>query len=288
MGLFDFYKNRKEIDRLIQQNHEIRNDNSRISSELNDVKAELLRNQNEVSLSLEKFLNNKRVNLPKPIQYGSTSTIYGYSGKKDKQPFMGPVYDLSEITRALDVEAYVSISVRKHREQILKEGWILSGGNQETIDYIKRRLFEFSLVTSVSFDENLREFTTNLIQYGTSLWVLVRNEDASTGNAYRWRGKAHQPIAGIFTMNPTTVTVQRDNKGHISKWEQKVNGSIPGSDTSKRYSVEDVILATIDKKSGFVFGTPYILPVLDDVRVLRRIEEVAEIVAQRHAFPWNH
>ena len=288
MGLFDFYKNKKEIDRLIAQNQEIKSDNSRISSELNDVKAELVRNQNEVSLSLEKYLNNKRVNLPKPIQFGSTSTIYGYSGKKDKQPFMGPVYDLSEITRALDVEAYVSISVRKHREQILKEGWFLSGESQETIDYIKRRLFEFSLVTSVSFDENLRELTTNLIQYGTSLWVLVRNEDASTGYTYKWKGKTHQPIAGIFTMNPTTVSVQRDNKGHISKWEQKVNGSIPGSDTSKRYNVEDVILATIDKKSGFVFGTPYILPVLDDVRVLRRIEEVAEIVAQRHAFPWNH
>ena len=46
----------------------------------------------------------------------------------------------------------------------------------------------------------------------------------------------------------------------------------------KTFSAEDVIFISLDKNTGFTFGTPYIVPVLDDVRALRRLEEIAEIV----------
>lgn len=281
MGFFNFIskEERDKIQSLIEANQAQ-------AKELKDVKARLLKTQKE-TLSLSQFLKNKRTNLTKPLQFQSHN-ITGGGNSRNKQPFTGPVYDLSEITRALDVESYVAISVRKHREQILKEGYSITGENQEAVDYIKRRLFEFSLVSDTDFDEVLREYTTNLIQYATSFIVIARDPNASSGSRYKWRGKKHDPVAALFPMNPTTVSAQRNGNGHIAKWEQRLSTPTPNGQTTKDYDKENVISATVDKKTGFIFGTPYILPVLDDVRVLRRIEEIAEVVGQRHVFPWTH
>jgi len=255
-------------------------------AELEDVRARLA-NTNERSNKLEEYLRTRRTNLPKPIQYSSRNILSG-GDRRNHAPFEGPIYDLSEIARALDVEAYIATSVRKHREQILKEGFTITGQTQETIDYINKRLFEFSLVTGLSFDEVVREYTTNLVQYATSFIVKQRDDEASSGKRHRWGGKELSPIAGIFPMDPSTVGAQQNQLGHVANWMQKVLDPVTGQPTEKKYKKEDIVVATIDKKSGFVFGTPYILPVLDDVRTLRRIEEISEIVAQRHAFPWVH
>jgi hypothetical protein len=155
------------------------------------------------------------------------------------------------------------------------------------VDYIEQRLFDMVLISGVTTEEWLREFTTNLVAYGSSLLVMRRSLEKSRGERVRLHGKKLDPIAAVFPLDPTSVKVKLNDHGHPVRWMQRVSDAI-GSKHTATFSNNDIILATIDKKSGFVFGTPYILPTLDDVRSLRRIEEIVEIIAQKHAFPITH
>jgi hypothetical protein len=100
-------------------------------------------------------------------------------------------------------------------------------------------------------------------------------------------GKDREPIAAVYPMDPTCVTVALNEYGHPVRWKQRIENAI-GIKKELVFEADDVIVATIDKKPGFVFGSPYILPTLDDVRSLRRLEELAELLAQRNCFPLMH
>ena len=287
MGVLDWLFNRDKSNEGIEATRRTLEERLRMQAEeMADVKA-LLRSQTEQANKLQNYLRVSRSNIPKPIQF-STKNLQGGGDKRNMASYEGPLYDLQEISRALDVEAYIATSIRKHREQILKEGYRIAGSDQEAVDYINERLFEFYLVSGVPFDEVLREFTTNLIQYATAFIVKVRDPKASSGSRYRWRASDHDPIAAIFPMDPTNVSAQQNSLGHVTRWQQRITDPQANQNSIKKYKSNDIVVATIDKKSGFVFGTPYILPVLDDVRTLRRIEEVTEVLVQRHAFPWVH
>ena len=59
--------------------------------------------------------------------------------ENNRSKFTTPLYDLAEIGRASDVEPYIIQSIRKHREQILKEGFKIHGTEDDMVNYIKQR-----------------------------------------------------------------------------------------------------------------------------------------------------
>jgi hypothetical protein len=269
MAIFDFFKS----NRLDSQ-----------AKEIADLKAAININK-ERQRSLEQEIKTRRRTLQKPLQYATNDVRSG--DRSSKRQYYGPLYDLGEIGRAVDVEPYIRVSVRKHREQILKEGWEIQGDDPEMVEYIKKRLFEITLMTGVTTDNWLRDYTTNLITYATSFLVLKRDEVKSSGHSIKWHGKTLKPIAGIFPMDPTSVTCAQNDHGHPVSWLQHIDEVI-GNKNTKTFSDSDIVVSTLDKKTGFVFGTPYILPTLDDIRALRRTEEIVELISQSHAWPSTH
>lgn len=219
---------------------------------------------------------------------------YEFKGNGDfrqfsRSKFTPPIYDLSEIARAADVEPYINQSVRKHREQILKEGFQISGPDEVMVTYVKRRLFEICLLTGITTEQWLREVVNNFILYHNAFLIFRRDAYRSSGKPIKIHGKELSPIAGIFVGDPTTMEVQVDKYGSPKKWRQNIQG-VEDSDVTaeKTFPVEDVVHIQMDRKTGFTFGTPYLLAVLDDIRALRKLEEVAIIVASKEAFPLYH
>lgn len=281
MGLFDYTFTKKsalaERDKQIQA----------LSRSIADLKL-AVEGQSAKSNQIEQAIKERRRTLSRPLHYRTTPVGSDIGDRKDTNHiYYGPGYDLAEIGRAIDVEPYVNQSVRKHREQILKEGWSIKCDDDEVLDYIYKRLFEMALVSGITTDQWLREFTTNLIGYATSFLVVKRDSNRSSGKSIRLYGKDREPMAAVFPMDPTTVSVALNEYGHPVRWRQRLTQAI-GDKKEIVFDADDVITATIDKKTGFVFGTPYILPTLDDVRSLRRLEEYAELLGQRHCFPLLH
>lgn len=202
--------------------------------------------------------------------------------------FVPPVHDLAEVARAANVEPYVDQSIRKHREMILKEGYSVDGADEEMVRYIKDRLFDMALVTQIPTENWIRECITNLVKFHNSFLVLRRDITRSRGRKIRMYGRTLDPIAGIFTLDPTTMRVKVDRYGTPKKWQQIIYSGGAQNKTEKKFNPEDIIHTTLDKSTGFSFGTPYIVPVLDDVRALRRLEELAVILASKEVFPLYH
>jgi len=256
-----------------------------LKQQLNDLKL-VVESQRQQSSQIQEAIKERRRTLNRPLQYRTPAV--GSDHRKDTgYTYYGPGYDLAEIGRAIDIEPYINQSVRKHREQILKEGFRLKGEDPEMVDYCNNRLFEISLISGITTQQMVREFTTNLVAYGTAFLVVRRDAERSSGRTIRMHGKDREPIAALYPLDPTSVSVALNDYGHPVRWKQRVPNAV-GNQTEITFDADDVIVATIDKKPGFVFGTPYILPTLDDVRSLRRLEEIAEVIGQRHAFPLLH
>ena len=198
--------------------------------------------------------------------------------------FITPMYNLGEIGKTLDVESYFAASVRRHRELVMKEGWYLHGKDNEAIAYIKDRFAEIELITGEPISAVIRELLTNLIAYGNSMLILKRDPLRSSGAAIRMFGKTMQPISGLYPADPTSMAVKKNDFGRPVQWRQE----LWDSEKEKKFSASDVVHFTLDRKSGFTFGTPYIIPVLEDIRALRRLEELAELVTHKHTFPLFH
>lgn len=201
--------------------------------------------------------------------------------------FVAPPYDLAEIGRATDVEPFVLQSIRKHRKQILKEGYELSGDDQKMVEYVTNRFFEISLMTGIPTLQWLRDLVSTTVQFHNGFLILRRDPTRSTGHKTRVFGKKLDPIAGIFVGDPTSMEVEIDRFGTPVKWRQVIFNNL-GERDAREFAPEDVIHIPIDRKPGFTWGTPYLLPVLDDVRALRKLEEVALVVAEKEAFPLYH
>ena len=213
----------------------------------------------------------------------SPGSVYGITGSAlSRSSFQKSEYDLGEVAKVIDIEAYVRQAFGKYVEQCMKEGYKISSRNPEATNYIRKRLREIGDASNRSFDSLLRGTVQCLVAYSNAFIVKVRNQKVSSGKpVQRADGRILEPVAGYFVLDPTSIEIKRKWNGKILKYKQ----SIPGADKQPEFNPEDVIHIFYDRKEGFAFGTPFCVPVLDDIRSLRRMEENVEMLTLTHLFP---
>jgi hypothetical protein len=203
-------------------------------------------------------------------------------GAKD---FEQPEYDMAEIGRIEDVESYVQRAFTQKEGLMFKEDWEVVGRNLQTIKYIRQRFEQLSAATGAPCSAVFRGAGEDLIRYSNAYIVKVRDKKASGGKLRKIVGKEKpiEPVAGYFAMPVSTVRFKRDESGKILKYRQLLpNGRY------KDFNPENVIHLFFRKKKGFLVGTPSLIPVKDDIRALRRIEENIEMLIYQHLFPLYH
>jgi len=218
----------------------------------------------------------------------------GYLKDRESRGWSKPEYDLSEVDKAEGIESLLKISINKYTERILNCGWHLRGKNPATRAYIQRRLQEFSLVTSIPWEITLSELLRNLVKYNNSFVYLRRSNKFSSGNMIKLYGTEIEPIAGVFCVDPTSMEPRTDKYNNVTQWKQRIEDAYSGwltggsTQTEKTYEAYQIIHIYRCKKSGFVFGEPDYLPVFDDMRALRQVEDQVDLLIHKHAFPLFH
>lgn len=209
--------------------------------------------------------NGKKVNVLKPtFDYGR------------REMFAPSEYNLTEIGVIEDVESYVRQSFQKKTALMFKEGEEFGGKNTQTINYIKKRIQQIEHVSGISWRSLLRDTGYALISRANYFWVKVRKQAASGGRTIA----GIQPVAAYFGMGAENVEIKKNKQGKIVKYRQKMPDG-----RYRDFSPKDVIHFHAYKKSGFSFGTPQIVPVKEDIRALRRIEENVELLIYQTLFP---
>ncbi len=190
--------------------------------------------------------------------------------------------DLTEMSKAYNSDSYVKRAVDKYAGSIFKEGWEITGKDDAITTYIWTRLKLMSEGTGKSTDEFLKEIGEDLVLYGNAFVAKARQKSGQGGvagiKAVGYTGNS--PIAAYFVLPPTTVKIKRDPTGKVTGYEQD-----PGGGTKYDIKPEDMIHFYFKKPRGRAFGVPYIFAGLDDVKILRNVEENIARLIYRNLFP---
>jgi hypothetical protein len=195
-----------------------------------------------------------------------------------------PEYELTELQVAQDTDAFLFKAIQKKVHRFVLAGWEFVGNDKDTVNYIKRRLAEIEMVSGQPFDLLMTDLAHDLIRYSNCAWVKVRNRDASTGKSRSYRGKELEPVAGYFILPFETLWFKIKKNGEIKKVMQEQ----PNTGETKEFFPEDIIHFYTNRKPGFTMGTPELLPVLEDIALLRRLEENIEEMIDANLHPLFH
>jgi hypothetical protein len=200
--------------------------------------------------------------------------------------FEAPEFDLTEITNAYNTEAYVRQAVDKYIELMFKAGWDLVGKNPKTVDYLRQRFKMMAEVSQIPTDQLFIEMAEDLVKYANVVVAKRRVDDPSQlppGVTVQGLG-GMQPVGAYFPLNVTTMSVKRDKFGTVKGWQQEVEGQ----DKPVKYKPQDIVHIYYKREKGTIFGIPFLLPVLDDIRALRQAEENVLKLIYRNLFPYIH
>ena len=193
-----------------------------------------------------------------------------------------PEYDFEEIKRAAETDSYIKTSLDKYQRMIYKAGYYLKSENENSVEYIKKRFRIMSYATGKPMDILFQEIADDLITYSNCILIKTRVKQVMPGiKAVGLFGA--DPVGGYSRIDPSTVSIQRDEYGNVLGYTQKtINGK------EKNYKVQDVIHFYMNKESSNAFGTPKVIAALEDVKLLRKLEGNVLAIVHRFAIPIFH
>lgn len=198
--------------------------------------------------------------------------------------FEDPEFDLTQIQTGYNADSYIRQGVDKYVDQIFKEGYEFYSKNEQAAEYIKTRLSFIAEATSTPTSQLFTEIAEDVVKYSNCFLAKVRDSDAAvlppTLNVQGVGG--NDPVVGYFCVNATTMKLKRDKNGNISGYQQEIDS------TKVKFKPEDMIHFFYKREKGNAFGTPFLWPVLDDVRALRQAEENVLRMMYRNIHPFHH
>lgn len=247
MGLMNIYHNRKNLRRL----------------KINEKGIQV---QEAEGIARDPAANKVKIAVPKVGGMSATD-------------FENSPVDLNEIGRAYYSDSYISRAVNKLSGLMFKSGWRFSSLNADALEYVEMRFRLMAEATELSTEELLREAGMNYVLYGNTPIIKTRGqENLDEVEAEGYYGG--EPITGLFIGAPQNFLIQRDDDGNVTEYQMTTD---QGSEVT--FSPEDVLHMTYHKPSGRAFGVPYISTVIDDVLILRQVEENIARLIYRNIFP---
>lgn len=206
------------------------------------------------------------------------------NGDITTKDFEDPEFDLAQIQTGYNADSYIRQGVDKYVDQIFKEGYDFYGKNTQAVEYVRTRLSFIAEATKTPTTQLLTDIAEDVVKYANCFLAKVRAADANVlppGVTVTGVGGA-QPVAGYFCVNATTMKLKRDKVGTISGYQQEVDS------TKVKFKPEDIVHFYYKREKGNAFGTPFLWPVLDDVRALRQAEENVLRMMYRNINPFHH
>lgn len=190
--------------------------------------------------------------------------------------------DLAEIGRAYYTDSYIRRAVDKYSSLMFKNGWELQGKNEAATTYVWTRLKLMAEATEKSIDELLTQLASDYVLYGNAYLLKSRMKGSAAATGVKAVGYTNkQPVAGYFIASPVNITVSRDDNGKLLNYQETTGGGGQGI----VYKPTEVIHFAYRRPTARAYGIPFIFNALDDVKILRQIEENVARLIYRNLFP---
>lgn len=187
--------------------------------------------------------------------------------------------DLNQVTAAYKTDSYIRKAVNKYADLMFKTGWDINAKDEGVSEYIWLRLKMMAEQTGQPVEQLFKEIAFNLVLYGNAFVAKQRTGNPPQG--VKMQGyTSNKPVLGYFVLPSHTIQIARDATGKILRYQQDT-----GTGTTLVIKTEDMIHFHYNRDTGRAFGTPYIWNVLEDVKLLRQIEENTARLIYRNLFP---
>lgn len=211
------------------------------------------------------------------------SKVISYS-QRHRGQWHRPEYDFDEIQIAQDTESYIFRSIQKKVGRITTAGIAYTGANPDSVSYIKQRFLFMAHATNTPHKQLLWSSFADAFRFSNCIWAKTRDRELSPGKVRKdITGKVLDPVAGYHVLPMESLQFKTKANGEIKKVLQKMP-----SGAMKQFEPSDIVHFHMNRKPGFVVGTPELYPALDDVALLRRIEENVEDLIEANLFPVFH
>jgi hypothetical protein len=203
----------------------------------------------------------------------------------------GGEYDLISVFKLLKYEPYFLKATQKKLSLLVKSGFNIKSNNDKIKKYMDARMLYMFVQTGKSFREIVRQTAKYLIISSNAFVIKVRDKDFEFGRSYIKDGKEMKPVVGLFVAHPTTMypkfkTIKMKGGGYKLEIEKWIHSNSAGARVE--FDPSDVCHFTIFKEDGMLLGMPEVIPVIDDIRTLRKIEEDVQLLIYRDLFPIIH
>lgn len=184
---------------------------------------------------------------------------------------------LRDIHKGWLVDSYIRQGVVKYSEKLVKEGFRILGKNDDAVAYIKTRLDLMTFSTGTPWWQTLMRSIRDYVKYGNAFLVKSRFPAGTQLPGIKKKGMLiakgkgeKASIGGYFNANVLTMQpmFEGSDPQELTSWRQT------SSTKTIDHKAADVLHWTYDKQSGSLWGVSMLLPVLDDVRSLRNVEEM--------------
>lgn len=184
-----------------------------------------------------------------------------------------------EIQRAAETDSYLKVAIQRYKQLFFKAGYVFRGKNDSAIEYLKKRFRIMEYCTGECVDTILKEVTGDLETYSNAFLIKTRQDSIPMITA-KGTTESGKPVAGYYRIHPATMQAQYNDDGILIGYKQLV---ISGRE--KIYKKEDVIHFTLDREAGSIWGTPRWIAVLEDIKILRKMEANVLSLVYRYAMP---
>ena len=214
------------------------------------------------------------------------SQILGKVVYKDSSDtsYEDPKFDLVELQTAYDTDSYIRQGVDKYVDQIFKEGYQFYGTDTNVVEYLQLRLSFIAEATSTPTSQLLMDIAEDIVKYANCMVVKARSNDPNAFpqgmNVQGLYGK--DAVAGYFCANATVTKCIRDDYGTVTQWQQETKKG------KQQFAPEDVVHFYYKREKGNAYGTSFLVPVIPDVKALRRAEENVLKMMYRNIYPFYH
>lgn len=214
------------------------------------------------------------------------SEILGRVVYKDNSDtdYEDPSFDLEDLQDAYNKDSYIRQGVDKYVDQIFKEGYQFYGTDTNVVDYLKQRLAFIAEATQTPTSQLLMDIADDVVKYGNCMVVKARSNDPNAFpqgmNVQGLYGK--DAVAGYFCANAVVTKCKRDDYGTITEWQQETDKG------KQQFAPEDVVHFYYKREKGNAYGTSFLVPVMADIKALRRAEENVLKMMYRNIYPFYH
>lgn len=212
-----------------------------------------------------------------------TDRTFAYSQRHRGQWFR-PEYDFDEIQIAQDTDSYMFRAIQKKVNRVICAGMTFVGADENAVLYVNQRILHMSMATQKPFQQVVWDVFHDLFRYSNCMLAKKRDRNRSMGKVRKdFSGIEVDPVAGYFVLPFETLEFKTKANGDYKKVMQKMPDG-----RKKEFDPRDVVHFYTNKKPGFTVGTPELFPALDDIALLRRIEENVEDLIEANLFPVFH